>query len=32
MALIMALGAWLNRLRQQGLKALPTGVANYREQ
>jgi len=25
--------AWLNRLRQQrGLKALPTGVANYREQ
>jgi adenosylcobyric acid synthase len=25
--------AWLNRLRQQrGLKSLPTGVANYREQ
>jgi adenosylcobyric acid synthase len=25
--------AWLNRLRQQrGLKALPTGVSNYREQ
>jgi adenosylcobyric acid synthase len=25
--------AWLNRLRQQrGLKALPTGIANYREQ
>lgn len=25
--------AWLNRLRQQrGLRALPTGVANYREQ
>ena len=24
-------GAWLNRLRQQrGLKALPTGIANYR--
>jgi adenosylcobyric acid synthase len=25
--------AWLNRLRQQrGLKSLPTGVANYREE
>jgi adenosylcobyric acid synthase len=25
--------AWLNRLRQQrGLKSLPTGVSNYREQ
>jgi adenosylcobyric acid synthase len=25
--------AWLNHLRQQrGLKSLPTGVANYREQ
>jgi adenosylcobyric acid synthase len=25
--------AWINRLRQQrGLKSLPTGVANYREQ
>jgi adenosylcobyric acid synthase len=25
--------AWLNRLRQQrGLRALPTGIANYREQ
>ena len=25
--------AWLNRLRQQrGLKSLPTGVPNYREQ
>nr|WP_258184035.1 hypothetical protein [Chroococcidiopsis cubana] len=25
--------AWLNRLRQQrGLKSLPTGISNYREQ
>ena len=25
--------SWLNRLRQQrGLRALPTGIANYREQ